>query len=437
MNNDIYAKILEDHKELSSLPQTLSEVIRVTKDESSSTRDLADIIMRDPGLTAKVLRVVNSPFYSARREISTVSQAVMTIGTRAVSALALSTSIYDLTGKWESTIDRVSFWHHSLEVAVAARLIAKQARYPFPEEAFVAGMLHDIGLLVMEKSFPEKFSRLWNQASCGKKLYELEEQTWGTNHAKVGQFLLEQWHLPEVLTEAVGHHHLEFVPSSDDPEMRLTQIVTLANAISKFRVHKQSGSPTLTAETKKLLCMHLNLTPGGLKELEQGLFSQTIEEAKFLEIDLGSSDDLMIEANRLIYRHYAMAEQLLSENEKMQQEIARVQMEKAALEVLKTISATFNHYINNAAATILGRAQLIQVGLKNNEIPDPRKSVALAMEVIIGGVDTIKTVMDEVKNLQEFKTTIYYGDARILDLEEKIKARLEHLREGNELPAEV
>ncbi|KAA3633745.1 MAG: HDOD domain-containing protein, partial [Calditrichaeota bacterium] len=100
MNTDIFNKILDDHKELASLPQTLTEVLNVLRDEKSSAGDLATVISRDPALTAKMLRIVNSPFFGAGREITTLSQAVMTMGTRAVSALALSTSIYDFTGKW-------------------------------------------------------------------------------------------------------------------------------------------------------------------------------------------------------------------------------------------------------------------------------------------------------------------------------------------------
>ena len=82
-------------------------------------------MIKDPALTARLLRVVNSPFYGANREIRTVSQAVMTIGRRAVTALALSTSVYDLTDKWSSVIDRSRFWRHSLEVAIGSRMIAE------------------------------------------------------------------------------------------------------------------------------------------------------------------------------------------------------------------------------------------------------------------------------------------------------------------------
>jgi hypothetical protein len=103
-------------------------------------------------------------------------------------------------------------------------------------------------------------------------------------------------------------------------------------------------------------------------------------------------------------------------------------MEKAALESLKTIAATFNHYINNAAATILGRAQLVQVKLERGEIIDARGDAGQAMELIIGGVDTICSVVKELKQLTVFETTVYHDDTYILDIEKKLKERLQSLR---------
>jgi putative nucleotidyltransferase with HDIG domain len=428
MSIDVYQKVLEDHKELASLPQTLAEVIRVTKDDRSSAQDLANIILHDPGLTTKVLRIVNSPFYGARREITTLTQAVVTLGMRAVSALALSTSIYDLTGKWQLTIDRLRFWRHSLEVAIGARLIAQQGAYPHPEEAFIAGLLHDIGILVLEKSFPEKYERLWKETISGEKLYELEEKTWGTNHAKVGQFLLEQWHLPSVLTEAVGHHHLELVGQSAEPDLRLTQVVALANRLAQFTIGKTRPEHNYDPETRDGLARALGIDGPSLQKIHEILVQKTVEEARLLEINIGTPEDILIEANRLIYNQYLTVENLLREKQEMQQEIARTKLEKAALETLKTISATFNHYINNAAATILGRAQLVELGIKSGDVVDKNGSAEMAMGIIVNGVATITMVMDELKNLSKYKTTVYHDDTYILDIEDKVKRRLEDLR---------
>ncbi len=424
MSTDLFQRILDEHEELSSLPQTLVEVLRVAKDETSSAQDLADVLKRDPSLTTKILRVVNSPFFGARREIISVRQAVVTLGIRAVTAVALSTSIYDLTGKWQTSIDRLRFWRHSLEVAVGARMLAEAAAYTSAEEAFVSGLLHDIGLLVLEKSFPEQFNRICQQAKSGETIVELEENTWGTNHAQVARFLLEQWNLPVTICEAVGRHHSDFGRGAAASDLLLPQMVALADIIAHFTpLPIRAGFPFALAR-KENLAANLKLQPETLEQIEEKHLSETLNEAKFLEIDIGSQSDLLIEANRMLYQQYGTVESLLQENRQMQQHLALAKLDKAALDTLKTISATFNHYVNNAVGTILGRAQLVELGLKRGDIIDHEGSVAKAMQVIINGVNTIRSVVEELTRLTTFKTAVYHDDTRIIDIEKRLKEKL-------------
>jgi len=432
VTTELHKKILSDHRELSSLPHTLAEVLRIARNENSSAQQLADVLKKDPALTAKTLRLVNSPFYGSRREISTMSQAVLTLGMRAVTALALSSSIYDLTGKVKTTVDRLRFWRHSLQVAIAARSIAEEIKYFCPEEAFIAGLLHDIGLIILEKSFPERYALIWKRASEGGSLCELENDLWGTDHARVGQFLLEQWNLPPVVCEAVGRHHFSFTPETRRDEFLLPQIVALANQISVFTVVKPQQPSARPVELREILRENIGLTPDALSAIERLLFTKTVAEANFLEIDLGSSGDLLEEANRLLWEQYMAVENLLRDNRRMQEEIARTKVKKAALEALKTITATFNHYVNNAAGTILGRAQLVELGVKNGQIADPDGKLEMSMEVIINGVQTICSVMEELKNLTDFETIVYHDDAYILDIENRIKRQLDHLADSRE-----
>ncbi|MCP4706192.1 MAG: HDOD domain-containing protein, partial [candidate division Zixibacteria bacterium] len=206
-SQEIFYKILSEHKELSSLPQVLAEVLKISSDDNSSADDLTRVILKDPALTAKLLRVVNSPFCGQAREVSSIKQAVMALGIRTVMALALSTSVYDLTDRITSLIDRKKFWRHSLEVAIASRMIAEKIGYKSPEEAFVVGLLHDIGVLILESSFPEEFKRIWRLVESGEKQELIEQKTWGTDHARAGQFLMDQWGIPKKLGEAIGAHH--------------------------------------------------------------------------------------------------------------------------------------------------------------------------------------------------------------------------------------
>ena len=330
-------------------------------------------------------------------------------------------------------IDRLRFWRHSLETAIASRLIAESINYPHPEEAFISGLLHDIGLLVMEKSFPDKFKSLWKQAESGDHFIELEENCWGTNHARVGQFLLEQWNIPSVISETVGQHHNVFPPNVDDSEFLLIQIVSLANKISKMKIVSTSTPLLEELSTKENILKNLKIPEENIKEIERNLFKLTVEQAQFLEIDIGSPDEILIEANRLLFNQYMTVENLLKDNAEMQREIVKTKMEKSALESVKTITSTFSHYINNAVATILGRAQLIEVAASNGEVVDPGNKVKQAVDVMINSINSIEVVLDELKKLNAFKTTIYHDDTYIIDIEKKLKDKLDKLQKEDRM----
>ncbi|RKX28264.1 MAG: hypothetical protein DRP47_04770 [Candidatus Zixiibacteriota bacterium] len=428
-NNDLFEKILRDHQELSSLPQTLTEVIRISRDEGASASDLAAVLMRDPALTVKTLRLANSPYFGVGREISSMVQAVMVLGTKSVTALALSASIYDLTDKWQSTIDRNRFWRHSICVAVSARNLAEKVGMKNSEEAFVAGLLHDIGLLILEGSFPDKYARLWEPAEAGESIHRLEENVWGTNHARVGQFLLEQWNIPKSICDAVGSHHADISHSPEDLPSQLSQVVILANQTAHFTIVKSRPCSATTIEQTDILCENLKLQQAELHKNSEALLRQTTEEAEFLDIDIGSVSELLSEANQILFSQYLTLDKLLRENRTMQRQIAQARIEAAALETLKAITATFNHYINNAIGTILGRAQLVQTDITGGRLIDSDDNAMRSMDVIIKGVNTIRSVMNELLELSSFDTTVYYEDTLIIDIEKKIEEQLASLEE--------
>lgn len=427
MTQEIFYKILNDHKELSSLPQVLMEVIRVSREADSSANDIASIIMKDPALTAKILRVVNSPFYGQIRKITTVNQAVVTLGMRTVTAVALSASIYDKMNKVDSSIDRKRFWRHSLEVAIAARMIAETLKYEPAEEAFVAGLLHEIGTLVLEASYPADFRRVWKLIEMGENQTAVEERTWGTNHARVGQFLLDQWGIPKNIGEAVGNHHTVIDHGNKLPEQQLSQIVNLANQLSKFRVYNMPPPESAQLENRDVIAANLELSNAAIAKIEEHLISEIIKESNYLEIEIGSVEEILVDANRLLYKQFLMVENLLRENRIMQQQIARDQMKKAALESLKAIATTFSHYINNATAAILGRAQLMELAITKGEIVDQKGIAALSAGTIVDAVETISTILEELKKMTSFETTLYHDDTYILDVESKIREKLDNL----------
>lgn len=171
--------------------------------------DIAKIIREDPGLTARLLRIVNSAFYNFPSKVETISQAVTIIGTQQLGALALATSVLQMfKGLPEDLVTMNSFWRHSVACGLAARVIGTLRRESNPERLFVAGILHDIGRLVMYSKAPEEFkSAVMRSKEKDELLFDSEREIFGFTHAVVGGFLLQTWKLPGSLEDVVMYHH--------------------------------------------------------------------------------------------------------------------------------------------------------------------------------------------------------------------------------------
>jgi HD-like signal output (HDOD) protein len=434
MDNELVRKVVNDSIKMYALPQTLSEVLRIVKDENSSAEHLAKVLSKDPALVTKILRIVNSPFYGLGRPVGSVTQAVVTLGMRQVTALALSTSIYSLTDKWQSCLDRVRFWRHSLEVAIASRDIAQKAGYRNLEEMFVAGLLHDMGMLMLEHSFPKEYAGVWKQSQRQGCLFELEELTWGTNHARVGQFLLEQWHIPAVICESVGRHHNVFPPGARDEDLIPGQIVNLANLISQFPIGTITpANRTPDTENRRILRENLGLSAETLLSVEKHLFNQTIQESQYVEIDVGSTEDILVEANRLLFDQYAAVENLLDENRRMQQQAAGDQVKRGFLESFKSATSVLTTFSVQAADGILRRAEEVLESIETGSIVDPKGMVASAANDIIRSARSMNSVMEQMHELTQTESAMYYDQQSVTAVEDRIQKELELLAEPAEM----
>lgn len=425
MENDAIKKALDYNIKLYSLPQTLSEVLKIVADENSNSDDLAKVLLKDPAMTTRVLRVVNSPFYGVGRQIGTVSQAVVTLGTRQITALALSTSVYGLTEKWQTSFDRVRFWRHSLEVAIASRTIAEKIGLRNVEEIFVAGLLHDIGLLVMEHCFGDAYAPIWKRSLQNDRLEDLEDEAWGTNHARVGQFLLEQWQLPEAVCQAVGRHHSIFTLGADDDELIIPQVVNLANNISHLRIaEKPNAQNDYHRENRDVIRQNLKLDNDALISIEKRLFSQTIDESKYLEIDIGSADEMLVEANRLLFEQYAAVEGLLLDNRTVLKQMAGGQVKAGFLESFKSTTAVFTEYIDKTTSSVLVKVNEVKAGIESGAIIDPSGLVLQSACDIAAQMDAVKSIMNEMKRLTKIESAMYYDQKSVEAVEDRIRAKL-------------
>lgn len=194
---------------LASLPSIYNRLSEVIGHPLSSSRDIGGVVSEDPGLTARVLKLVNSAFYAFPTRVETITRAITIVGTQQLCDLALATSVIRaFQDVPQDLVDMDSFWKHSLACGVAARVIAGQRRENNVERFFVAGMLHDIGLPIMFMKAADKARLILEHSrTTGELLHVVEDKILGFTHADVGRQLLLGWNLPDSLQEAVRYHH--------------------------------------------------------------------------------------------------------------------------------------------------------------------------------------------------------------------------------------
>ena len=185
------------------------QILELCRSEQVSFGEIAVLVSRDPALSAKVLQVVNSPFYGMRRDITTLSHACGLLGIRAICALALSFSLVsDFQEKEAGSFDYSSFWRRSLISAVAARALGSATKVPNQEELFLVALLQDIGMLALDKIIPDVYSKMLNQADNDHgQVQQLEQQQLGCDHSDLSVYLGGRWNLSDAFVTAFQHSH--------------------------------------------------------------------------------------------------------------------------------------------------------------------------------------------------------------------------------------
>lgn len=203
------APMAESVRGLVSPPDVCMRVLELVRSDTASAEDIGRVIATDPALTTRLLRIVNSPLYGLRSRVETVSRAIAVLGGNELSSLVVAVSAVASFGRIPSALVNMdTFWRHGVFCGLIARALGRRARVLHPERLFVAGLLHDIGSLVLYHQVPDTMGKLLAEAAGHEqRLYELELATFGYGHADVGGLLLECWSLPEALHDAVASHH--------------------------------------------------------------------------------------------------------------------------------------------------------------------------------------------------------------------------------------
>lgn len=194
---------------LASLPEVTQQIVQTVQDPHSTPSQLHKIISHDPALVARILKVVNSAFYGLPGQVASVERALVLLGLNAVKNIAIAASLGQLFRSTRICKDYTArdLWTHCITVAVAARELARQLKLPAADEAFLSGMIHDLGLIVSLQVAPQKLAEVCEQAKSGGDFLQLEQSLIGMDHQQLGAALAERWKFPRTCQLVAGFHH--------------------------------------------------------------------------------------------------------------------------------------------------------------------------------------------------------------------------------------
>jgi len=263
--------LIDSSPELGSPPLVYRRLMEVINHPRGGAGDVANVISQDTALTARLLRLVNSAFFSFPRKIETVSQAVSVVGTSQVRDLSLATSVTDLFKSIPPDLmDVAGFWKHSLACGVGARVISSLRSESNVERFFVAGILHDVGRLVFLLRAPEQARTVMERARERRALlFETEQAVVGFDHARIGGALMEHWSMPESLREAVRFHH---EPSKAPRYPVEAATIHAADVIANALRHGGSGErfvPPMSASAWTSLGLDPQVIPFAVEQIDR------------------------------------------------------------------------------------------------------------------------------------------------------------------------
>jgi two-component system cell cycle response regulator len=227
---------------LPSLPKVAIEVLELTRDPDVDVNEIARVVQYDQALSGKILKTVNSSFYGLSKPCPTISRAVTYLGLNTVTSLVLGFSLVDLTRRDSQGLDMLEYWRRCIHSAGAARLIAKRCGGCDPEEAFIAALMQDIGMLCILPAAQRSYQELLQSCRSGhRELVAVERASLGFTHADAGARLGKKWKLPEQLVEAIRHHHTDTPPVSRD-HAALIKTVCLSYLMAELIVEDGASS---------------------------------------------------------------------------------------------------------------------------------------------------------------------------------------------------
>jgi len=274
MDSIAMRKRLDRIPNLPTLPQVALKVNEMLNDPSTSMREMSDTIMKDQVIVSNILKLVNSAFYGFPSQIDNIHRAITVLGIETVRNAIMAVSVTKALSKANDAEDFsiTTFWRHSIAVAITSRQLSQRIPIEVPETCFIAGLLHDIGKVIMARFLKEEFAQVLALMKQGSRFYDAEKSALHIDHAMIGGYLAKRWHLPDNLINAITYHH---EPRENIAGHNLTAVIHAGDNIVN-RSMEDSGTPlaiNTTPENSEVVRRLIETTPVWFAEVRNEIES--------------------------------------------------------------------------------------------------------------------------------------------------------------------
>ncbi|MBS4097408.1 MAG: HDOD domain-containing protein [Sulfuricella sp.] len=276
MTPELERKLALAVEKMPAFPKSVQKILELTRNLDVQPKDLVQVIEKDPVMTVKILKVLNSAYFSLPNKITSINHSVVYLGFNTIKNLALSVAAVGIMPKQNAAgFDIQQYLLHSLTTAsIAKQLCSQYAKGIDPTDCYIAGLLHDFGKVVFAQFLPGEFRNAMEKAQADQiPLHEAEKLMIGADHTVVGSMLAEKWQFPKQLVDSIRHHH-----SAENDETAIWSSVFAANQISKKLGFGNSGNPCIEALPPAAEQFFKNDLDGIIAEL--GDLSKIHEESK-------------------------------------------------------------------------------------------------------------------------------------------------------------
>lgn len=241
---DVIDRVFQKIGEVSSLPAVAMQIMELAADSQTDVEDLIEAIRSDPGLAMRIMRTVNSSYHGVRQSVSDLKQAVTLLGFQEIRNLALSAFVSPLFRESSGyrNYSREELWNHMVGTGMVAALIAETTRQVNPHEAYLAGLLHDVGLVLIDQYLHAPFCRIIDSLTADSSLCQCERAILGFDHAELGAYVAAHWKLPQHLSDAIGFHHA--IQRYAGPHRKMVAAVALGDSLCHLKGFSPLGLST-------------------------------------------------------------------------------------------------------------------------------------------------------------------------------------------------